>query len=143
MENIIFQTSDGKEFEVSKSILNMLKNVANSWHGNFNIIIDVKDNFVCLSNVKSNDFSQILQYCHFHNFIEPPEIVRPMKFNDLKLCVSDQWDAEFINQFDFETVTELLMACDSLQCNSLADLCYAKLGLFFRSNSIPYNSYSY
>lgn len=75
----------------------------------------------------------ILAYCEYHKYAHPPEIVRPLQFNDLKKCVSDVWDAEFINQVDFDKVTDILNAANYLDIKSLTDLCYARLALFFRS----------
>jgi hypothetical protein len=75
----------------------------------------------------------ILKYCIYHNFIKPAEIIRPLQYNDLKRCVTDVWDAEFVNVLDFEQVTELLCAADKLECTSLTDLCYARLAMYFRS----------
>jgi hypothetical protein len=82
--------------------------------------------------VKSQEFSLILQFCDHHKYTNPPEIIRPLKSNELKKCVVDEWDADFINSISFEKVTDLLLGAESLKCFSLVDLCYAKMALFFR-----------
>lgn len=118
---LTFKTKDNLEVVYSIQILKML-----------NALQNLNSNIVNL-DIGSNEFKFIIQFCEHHNFIHPPQIIRPLQFNELRRCVSDQWDAEFINSFDYNQVTDLLQAADYLKCNSLIDLCYAKLAMFFRS----------
>jgi hypothetical protein len=83
-------------------------------------------------DITSNEFKVILQYCEHHNFIRPPEIVRPLA-KDISLCVSDRWDIDFITSFDFGQTVNILIVADKLKCTSLMDLCYTKLALNIRS----------
>lgn len=89
-----------------------------------------------MSGIKSQEFQLIVQYCEHHNYVHPPEIVRPLQHNELKKCVNDEWDVSFINSLDFEKVTDLLVAADILKCTSLCDLCYARIALFFRTTPL-------
>ncbi len=77
----------------------------------------------------------IITFCDYHKYIHPPEIIRPLQYNDLRKCVNDQWDADFINSIDFDRVTDILNAANFLDIKSLVDLCYARLALYFRSNN--------
>jgi hypothetical protein len=121
---LIIYTSDNIEFKVPQDILNMLNNLQNN--------IEQNGNIFKLTAVKSQEFKLIIEYCFHHNYIHPPLVVRPLKYNELKKCVNDEWDAEFICAIDFERVTDLLIACELLSCRSLLDLCYTRLALFFR-----------
>jgi hypothetical protein len=75
-------------------------------------------------------------YCERHQYTNPPEIIRPLQHNDLIKCVSDPWDAEFMNSLEFDRVTELLQAANTLEVTALVDLCYARLAMYFRSNKL-------
>ena len=121
---LIIYTSDNIEFKVPRDILNMLNNLQNN--------IEQNGNILKLTAVKSPELKLIIEYCFHHNYIHPPLVVRPLKYNELKKCVNDEWDAEFISAIDFERVTDLLIACELLSCRSLLDLCYTRLALFFR-----------
>jgi len=73
-----------------------------------------------------------VKYCEHHNYTKPELIIRPLQSNELSQCLKDQWDVEFINQLSFEQITDLLLASEALMCEGLADLCYAKIALYFR-----------
>jgi len=127
MENEInIVTSDNFQYKVPRDIVNMLKNLHNNLE---QIGTNLK-----LNTLKSTEFQFIIDYCNHHKFVDPPLIVRPLRNNDLKKCVADEWDVDFINAFDFEKVTDLLLAAELLGCQSLIDLCYARMALFFRGN---------
>ena len=64
------------------------------------------------------------------------EIVKPLKYNELRKCLQDQWDADFIESMSFDLVTDLLLAAEFVKCISLVDLCYARLAIYFRSRII-------
>ncbi len=120
----IIQTNDNIEFKLPRSILNMLNNLQNH--------VEQIGNILKLNSIKSTEFSLIIEYCHHHNYIHPAPITRPLKFNELKRCVSYEWDAEFINALDIDRVIDLLISSECLNCRSIVDLCYARLALLFR-----------
>jgi hypothetical protein len=74
----------------------------------------------------------LYKYCEHHNFTNPPEIKRPLA-DDISVCVTDQWDVEFINSFNFDNTVDLLLIADKMKCKGLMDLCYTKLALTMRS----------
>jgi hypothetical protein len=63
-------------------------------------------------------------------------MLRPLRSNDLRECVNDEWDANFISSLNLDNVTDILVAADMLKCESLEDLCYARLALYFRGKLI-------
>ena len=120
------KSSDGVEFQVNNGIANMSVFIATF----------LKENHISpilhLDNIKSTDLSIIIQFCEHHKHIQPPEIVRPLQYNELSKCVSDVWDSEFISNIEFDKVTELLLVADYLGISSLTDLCYARMAMYFR-----------
>lgn len=87
-----------------------------------------------MPELKPQELKLILEYCEHHNYKFPQELVKPLKNNDIYACVNDTWDADFITKLDFDKTTDLLNAATYIGCYTLADICYARLALYFRSN---------
>jgi hypothetical protein len=85
-----------------------------------------------LDTINSATLNLVLTFCEYHKYTHPPEITRPLQYNDLKKCTFDVWDSDFISSVDFDKVTDILNASTYLDIRSLTDLCYARLALFFR-----------
>jgi hypothetical protein len=132
--NLIFNTIDKQQFEAPKEIIQMLKNIQDRQDRKGIINLEITSNVVNVA-INSNDFKLILMYCERHQYTNPPEIIRPLQYNDLTKCVADPWDADFINSLEFDRVTELLQAASSLEVMSLIDLCYARLAMYFRGSN--------
>lgn len=86
-----------------------------------------------LPQLREQELSLIIQYCEHHNYIFPQPLIKPLRSNDLINCVNDSWDANFLSKLDFDQTTDLLNAATYIGCSTLADICYAKLALYFRS----------
>jgi hypothetical protein len=127
--NLTIKSSDGIEYTIDINISNMSGYVSNFLKENQNQI-----NLISLENIKSPELKLVIQFCEHHKFTSPPEILKPLQYNELSKCVQDEWDAEFISNLEFEKVTELLLAAEYLMINSLTDLCYARMALYFRGN---------
>jgi len=84
--------------------------------------------------LRENELNLIIQYCHHHNYTFPQPLMKPLRSNELNNCVNDPWDANFLR--DFDQTTDLLNAATYIGCSTLADICYAKLALYFRSINI-------
>lgn len=129
-QNIIqFVTDDGVQFKTPIQILKMFNHIAEDFH-------KLENNNIQLCGINSEIFGFILKFCDKHNCIPPPEIKRPLISNDIQVLVSE-WDANYINQFDFDNVVNILVAAEKLKCLSLMDLCYARIAIFFRETSFP------
>jgi len=83
--------------------------------------------------LREQELSLIILYCQYHNFTFPQPLIKPLRSNDLINCVNDPWDASFLSTLDFEETTDLLNAATYIGCSTMADICYAKLALYFRS----------
>jgi hypothetical protein len=126
MENeITFVTSDKITIKAKGNLKNILKNM----------ITDSKD--IVLQDINSEILSYLLEYCYYHNFNDPPKILRSSSMNDLRECLQDEGDFNFIIKVgNYEKVSLLLLAATSLGCAGLEDLCYTYLGFFFRCKFI-------
>jgi len=83
--------------------------------------------------LREQELSLIILYCQYHNFTFPQPLIKPLRSNDLINCVNDPWDASFLSALDFDQTTDLLNAATYIGCSTMADICYAKLALYFRS----------
>lgn len=77
----------------------------------------------------------ILEYCEHHTYICPPAIERPVR-TSLAESVSDSWDVEYIAQFSFEGLVELMLACNFLDLKCLLDLCMASVACHFKGRRV-------
>ena len=99
MENeITIITSDNIIFNVSANIRNILQApILNS-------------NPVKLNEINSETFSHIINYCSYHNFVNPAKIQRSSTMNDFRECLQDQGDFELLLNIDnYEKICLLLL----------------------------------
>jgi hypothetical protein len=95
--------------------------------------LDENMNAINLPILREQELNIILQYCQHHNYNFPEPLVKPLRSNELINCVNDPWDANLLNSLDLDQTTDLLNAVTYIGCSGLADICYAKLALYFRS----------
>jgi S-phase kinase-associated protein 1 len=127
INNLTIKSSDGVEYNTDSNISCMSGYISNFLKDN-----QSQNLLISLDSIKSSELNLIIQFCEHHKFNSPSEIIKPLQYNELSKCVSDAWDAEFISGLDFDKVTELLIAAEFLMINSLTDLCYARMALYFR-----------
>lgn len=90
-------------------------------------------------NISSFTLETVLKYCQYHNYDPPNEIKRPLN-DDLSMCIVDNWDYKFIQEFTTDQLVILLNESAQLGCTSLQDLCLTRLALIIRSKySLTYN----
>ena len=95
--------------------------------------INSESNNLVLQDINSEILTYLLEYCYYHNFTDPPKIQRSSSKNDLRECLQDEGDFNFIIKVgNYEKVSYLLLAATYLGCAGLEDLCYTYLGFFFR-----------
>ena len=111
MDYIIFITSDGKEFKVPTLIKNMI-------------------------NLQIPNFPQITINISSFNYIPyEKEIKRPLN-DDLRICIENDFDYEFINQLNIEETIIFLNETLQLQNASLQDLCLTRIALIIRNSKL-------
>jgi len=68
----------------------------------------------------------VVEYLNKWNGECPPEIEKPLKSVVLKE-VTDEWSAEFVEEFDLDMLTNMTVSANFMEIQSLLDLCCAKL----------------
>ena len=123
MDYIIFISSDGKEFKVPT----LIKNMINLQIPNFPQIT---------INISSFSLEKFLKYCEGHNYIPyEKEIKRPLN-DDLRICIENDFDYEFISQLNIEETIIFLNEIIQLQNAPLQDLCLTRIALIIRNSKL-------
>jgi hypothetical protein len=122
-EIITFILDNGKEYKVNSKIKNMC---------NINFPNIKKFNI----HISEFNLEQFLKYCEGHNFIPyKKEIKRPLNDN-LRFNIENDFDYDFILNFDFEKIILFINETFQFNCASLIDLCLTRLALIIRNLSI-------
>ena len=114
------KTSDGESLEVAKSITD--KSIL--LHG---IIDDNPDDEIDLP-MKGAVFKECMKYCEYIKDHDPPQIEKPIRSNDMKEIVEDEWFVDYVGAMDKDLTIEVLLASKYLDIPGLLNLTCAKLG---------------
>merc|ERR1712224_946245 len=88
-----------------------------------------------LPNVKTAILGKVLDYCKFHKDEPPEEIQKPLKSANLAECGVREWDVEFVN-VEQEILSEIILAANYLDIESLLDLTCAKVASMIKGNGV-------
>lgn len=110
---------DGQEIQTSQEISNMIETID---------LTKEKNELP----IKMSSLKIIVDYCEYHSFMNPPEIVKPMQSNDFTECILDSKDAERVLQLDIERCLEMVNDCLIIKCSSLYKLFCARIGYYFK-----------
>ena len=113
------KTSDGESLEVAKSITD--KSIL--LHG---IIDDNPDDEIDLP-MKGAVFKECMKYCEYIKDHDPPQIEKPIRSNDMKEIVEDEWFVDYVGAMDKDLTIEVLLASKYLDIPGLLNLTCAKL----------------
>ena len=123
MDFVIFISSDGKQFKVPLLIKNMIR-------------IQIPDFPQININISSFSLEKFLKYCEGHNYIPyDKEIKRPLN-DDLRICIENDFDYEFISQLNIEETIIFLNETLQLKNDSLQDLCLTRIALIIRNSKL-------
>ena len=123
MDCVIFISSDGKQFKVPLLIKNMIR-------------IQIPDFPQININISSFSLEKFLKYCEGHNYIPyDKEIKRPLN-DDLRICIENDFDYEFISQLNIEETIIFLNETLQLKNDSLQDLCLTRIALIIRNSKL-------
>ena len=123
MDSIIFISSDGKQFKVPLLIKNMIG-------------IQIPDFPQININISSFSLEKFLKYCEGHNYIPyDKEIKRPLN-DDLRICIENDFDYEFISKLNIEETIIFLNETLQLKNDSLQDLCLTRIALIIRNSKL-------
>lgn len=83
-------------------------------------------------------FKKVLEFCEVFrlNGYKGPRIEKPLKSGIMSEVTSPTY-AAFIDQFDDDTLQDLINAADALQARPLVELSTAKMGSIIRGLSVP------
>lgn len=121
-------SKEGKEYSISKKAgdLSALIKNAREEIGS--------DEAIPLVEVDDKSLDKILVYLNKWNGETPPEIEKPLKSSVLKE-VTDEWSADFIDDLDLETLTNITVSANFMEINSLLELACAKLASMCKDKS--------
>ena len=123
MDCVIFISSDGKQFKVPLLIKNMIG-------------IQIPDFPQININISSFSLEKFLKYCEGHNYIPyDKEIKRPLN-DDLRICIENDFDYEFISKLNIEETIIFLNETLQLKNDSLQDLCLTRIALIIRNSKL-------
>ena len=128
-EKVKLTTMDGETVEVDKEIA--CKSI---------LVKDIVDDSgiddeIPLLSVKKAILDKIIVYCTYINEHTAPEIVKPLRTNNLSDSVN-QWYADFVN-LEKEVLFELSLAAGFMDIKSLKELTAAKIASLIKGKTGP------
>lgn len=127
------KSSDGHVIECEMSALRQAK-LINDMFENDEVPSDEID--LGSSFLKKSVLDKVLEYCRFvaaNN--NPPKIQKPIKQNNI-YDITSPWYATFVNQFEDEHLSEMILAVNYLNIQPLLELLCAKLALTLKTMDV-------
>ena len=87
-----------------------------------------------LPDIKYDILKKVVEYLAHYKDKEPQQIPKPLPSQDLKE-VTDEWDVNFINGIDLDSVFDLINAANYMDISSLLDLSCAKIASLMKGKS--------
>ena len=87
-----------------------------------------------LPDIKYDILKKVVEYLAHYKEKEPQQIPKPLPSQDLKE-VTDEWDVNFINGMDLDSVFDLINAANYMDISSLLDLACAKIASLMKGKS--------
>lgn len=113
-------SKEGKEFQLSRKAAELSLLVRNT------LLDSGSDEAIPLTEVDEKSLEKIMIYLNKWNGVAPPEIDKPLKSSVVKE-VTDEWSANFIDELDLESLTNLTVSANFMEITPLLDLTCAKL----------------
>ena len=87
-----------------------------------------------LPDIKYDILKKLVEYLAHYKEKEPQQIPKPLPSQDLKE-VTDEWDVNFINGMDLDSVFDLINAANYMDIAPLLDLACAKIASLMKGKS--------
>ena len=87
-----------------------------------------------LPDIKYDILKKVVEYLAHYKDKEPQQIPKPLPSQDLKE-VTDEWDVNFINGMELDSVFDLINAANYMDISSLLDLSCAKIASLMKGKS--------
>jgi len=93
-----------------------------------------EDSEIPMHEVKGDVLKKVVEYLNHWSNGEPKEIPRPLPSNNLKEA-TDEWDAEFIESIDIDTVFDIINTANYMDIKPLLDLSCAKVASIMKGKT--------
>ena len=87
-----------------------------------------------IEGIKYNILKKVVEYLVHYKDKEPSKIPKPIPTSDLK-DVIDEWDFNFINGIDLDSVFDLINAANYMDISSLLELSWSKIASLMKGKS--------
>lgn len=94
---------------------------------------DQKDE-IPLPDIKFDILKKVVEYLTFYKDKTPREIPKPLPSHNLAE-VTDEWDVNFINGIELDSVFDLINAANYMDISSLLDLACAKIASLMKGKT--------
>ena len=88
-----------------------------------------------LSNITMDIFENIYKYIKHYNGIPQEIVAKPLRSNDFKECVNNEWDFEYIKNFKNMDLSKMASACNYLNIQCLMHLCLSRVASNIRGKN--------
>jgi len=122
------ESQEKEKFSVPKKVAIMSELVKTMAEG------DKDEKTIPLPNVKAAVLKKVVEWLKHHVDNPAKEIEKPLKSANLSECVSDQWDADFVD-VDQELLFELILAANYMDIKPLLDLTCAKVASMIKGKT--------
>ena len=127
--NLVLVSSDNQKIEIDtesaqKSLL--LKGLISDFNA--------QQEPIQLPDIKYDILKKVVEYLAHYKDKEPQQIPKPLPSQDLKE-VTDEWDVNFINGMELDSVFDLINAANYMDISSLLDLACAKIASLMKGKS--------
>ena len=121
-------SKEGKEFSLSRKAADLSSLIKNT-------LADAgPDEHIPLTEVDERSLEKIIIYLNKFNGEAPQEIDKPLKSSNMKE-VTDEWSADFIDDLDLESLTNMTVSANFMEISPLIDLACAKLASMCKDKS--------
>ena len=93
-----------------------------------------EDTEIPISEVRGDVLKKVVEYLIHWKDSDPKDIPRPLPSNDLKESC-DEWDVEFINSIEIDTVFDVINTANYMDIKPLLDLACAKIASLMKGKS--------
>ena len=88
-----------------------------------------------IPDVKSDILKKIVEYLTHYKGVEPKNIPKPLPSSNLSDSI-DEWDINFINGVELDSLYDLINGANYMSINSLIDLAGAKIASLMKDKTV-------
>jgi hypothetical protein len=123
-------SEEGERFNVDYKITQMCGLLRDMFEDNDNYAEEVP-----LPNIPSKFLGDIIRYCEHYDFKKVATIPVPLPSNNLAKELADEWEVDFIAQYDLPAKIKMIEAANFLNINALFELACASVAAIFKGKN--------